>query len=128
MLKKKWFKNFSVVLALLVVLYLFSACISVRFFRSLNPIRSAIAVIQVLFTDTNYAQVQQYPEQNFLIKTANYEKGAQELAQAHLNGFVEKPEKQLGSMKYFESEDKIAIVIINGNKYYMRCSIEYFNK
>lgn len=130
MLQKKWFKTTMVIVTSIFVLYMVGICISVRFFHSTNPIRSAIGVIQVVCTDTNYAKIQEKPEK-YLFKTSTLmSTGFDSFVKNELEpkGYKEDPSQQLGSVFHFENGEQIALVTIHGNKYYMRCTVEYFTQ
>lgn len=126
MTKRKWVNRFLLACAIIFVVFLLSLCLSIRFFNSINPVRSLIGVSKILWTDTPYVKVQDFSTPRYLIKsgnfTSNYQKFVCEVME--VNGFIEMPEKQMGSLRCFENGKDTKYISIQGNKYYMRCGID----
>lgn len=126
MIKSKWLKTTLLVLASALIIYLIGVCISVRFFDSTNPVRSAIGLAKILWTDSPYVQIQDTPVDKYLIKANDFEKhyGQFKNEVMESSGYVEIYSEQMGSQRSFKSENNSLTVTIRGNKHYMRCSVE----
>lgn len=126
MIKSKRLKNFILACSIVFVIFLLSLCLSIRFFNSINPIRSLIGVSKILWTDTPYVKVQDFSTPRYLIKSDNFKSNYQKFVGEvmEVNGFIEIPENQMGSLRCFQNQKDTKYVLIQGNKYYMCCGID----
>lgn len=100
-------------LVLLVILAM-ASCISYRKFNVLNPFSTAYGLIQVIFLDREYIEIQKYPR----VIVAKPSVSLQEYMKTL--GYHEDPEKQMGALHRFQNDDTVQYVKYSVNKYFAK--------
>ena len=105
-------KIFFIFIVLFIILFVGATIFSISHFKVFNPVSSCFGMLQILFTEKEYIQVQKYPYKVVFSKPQAFENYMVE------QGFNELKEEQLGSIRVFSNGDKKEIVSTRTNAYY----------
>lgn len=101
---------------LLLIVALLGCCLVSRFkFNTLNPFSTAIGIIQITFTDTEYVEIQRSPrvvlaQPNDALLTEFME----------IRGFTETADRRWGALRFFSNGAKTETVMCHQNAYFAK--------
>lgn len=107
-------KKFLVICLTLIIILVLSSFISYSKFNLLNPFSTANGLIQVIFTDKEYIEIQKSPKVIIAKPNASLQDYMNRL------GFQEDTENQMGALHRFYNNDSVEYVIYSKNKYFSK--------
>ena len=112
-MKRKTKKIIAIFLALIIVLGL-ASFISYSTFNVLNPFSTVKGLIQVIFTDKEYVEIQKHPK--VIVAKPNVS------LQDYMNrlGFKEDTENQMGALHRFQNNESDQYVMYSMNRYFSK--------
>ena len=111
-------KQMNIVLwTLVVVVFLIglSSFISYAKFSVVNPFSTASGLVKVIFTDTDYVEIQQYPK----VIIAKPDTSLDEYMENE-GGYKRVEEEQLGSLHMFSNGDHSEYIMYSVNNYFSK--------
>lgn len=116
-------KKVIIIIAISIVILLISTIFSVIKFSVWNPISSCFGILEILFTDTKYTIVQNFPNRVIFSKTADTsnESGGQFLDEyMKSRGFYFVHGEQMGAMLVYSNDSEKEHILFSTNKYYSK--------
>ena len=110
-MKTKQIKIIIGVLIMTILIIGVSSFTSYAKFGVINPISTAYGLIKVMFTDTEYVEIQQYPR----VIVAKPDTSLDKYMEKH--GYTRDTEKQLGALCTFTAGDFKELIVYSQNKY-----------
>lgn len=111
-------KRLKIIIAVLLICIVVCSFVSYAQFDVANPLKTVPALAQIMFTDTEYVEIRQYPKVIIAKPTVSLEDYMQE------RGLVKDEVGQLGALHKFviaDQPDREAdIVLYSVNKYYAK--------
>jgi len=90
------------------------AFISYSKFNVINPISTAKGLLQVVFTEKEYVEIQKYPR----VIIAKPSASLREYMES--KGFQEDKENRMGALQIFRNNDSVQYVMFSTNKYFSK--------
>lgn len=115
--KSKKMKALVSTTIVLVGLACVSCFVSYTKFGVANPISVGVGLYKIVFTDTEYVELHQYPRV-ILSKSDNAQKRLVEFMEN--NGYIEDEENRMGSTLRFENGISANYIQLSTNKYYSK--------
>ena len=106
-------KKFVIILIVAVLFLGIGSIISYSNFRVANPFLSASALYKVLFTETEYVQLQEYPQ--VLIAKPD---GSLDEYMLEKGDYKELEEAQQGALHIYSNGDSMDYIMVSVNKYF----------
>lgn len=114
MSKSKKIKMTIGVVIISIVMVGIGSFISYSKFRVLNPFTSTSGLIQVIFTEKDYVEIQQYPKVILAKPNASLENYMKE------KGFKEDTENRMGALRVFTNDVSKQYVFYSTNQYFSK--------
>ena len=112
--KSKKIKVTIGVVIILMIIVGIGSFISYSKFRVLNPFSSMTGLIQVIFTENEYVEIQQYPKVILAKPNASLESYMKE------KGFEEDIENRMGALRVFTNDVSRQCVFHSMNQYFSK--------
>lgn len=107
--KKMLVISLSIVIILCIVSF-----ISYSKFNVINPLSTASGLIQIVFTDKKYVEIQKYPKVIVAKPDTSLKDYMEEL------GFEEDTDSQMGALFRFKNKDSAQYIMYSVNKYFSK--------
>ena len=112
---------FFIVMAILIVLFIGATLFSIYKFDVVNPYSACFGMAKVLWTNSDYVEVQNFPKKVVFAKSNNSEQLLMEYMKNR--GFYNIPDLRLGAVYTFSNGVDYEEVYFSGNKYYAEWEI-----
>ena len=112
---------FVIVMAILIVLFIGATLFSIYKFDVVNPYSACFGMVKILFTNSDYVEVQNFPKKVIFAKPNNSEQLLMEYMKNR--GFYNIPDLRLGAVYTFSNGVEYEEVYFSGNKYYAEWEI-----
>jgi hypothetical protein len=107
-------RKILVIVVVLIVVLCMASFISYSKFNVLNPFSTVSGLIQIVFTDKEYIEIQKYPK----VVIANPNASLQDYMKSL--GFQEDTENQMGNLRRFKNNDAAQYVRYSMNQYFSK--------
>jgi len=105
-------KKFAVACLILLVILGMASFFSYSKFNVLNPFSVTYGLVQVIFMDKEYIEIQKYPKVIVAKPSVTLQEYMKSL------GFHEDTENQMGALHRFHNNDTVQYVMYSVNKYF----------
>lgn len=112
---------FVIVMAILIVLFIGATLFSIYKFDVVNPYSACFGMVKILFTNSDYVEVQNFPKKVIFAKPNNSEQLLMEYMKNR--GFYNIPDLRLGAVYTFFNGVQYEEVYFSENKYYAEWEI-----